>query len=169
MGMVRAGGGLGHLKHSSPALTGKVTSTLHLSSSTYPLHPKVKRSRYKAGDRVTLSPPAPNLPARPFSGPLDPGLTRRCRSAAERPPRCAAPSDAARSRLRAAPGLEAGCARAHARARLGPVPRAPAPPLPAANLHLLIHPADRKQSTSRIIKHPSEVIRVQANPMPQRS
>jgi len=132
MGMVRAGGGLGHLKHSSPALTGKVTSTLHLSSSTYPLHPKVKRSRYKAGDRVTLSPPAPNLPARPFSGPLDPGLTRRCRSAAERPPRCAAPSDAARSRLRAAPGLEAGCARARARARLGPVPRAPAPPRPAA-------------------------------------
>ena len=37
-----------------------------------------------------------------------------------------------RSRLRAAPGLEAGCARARARARLGPVPRAPAPPRPAA-------------------------------------
>ena len=37
------------------------------------------------------------------------------------------------------------------------------------NLHLLIHTADRKQSTSRITKHPSEVIRVQANPKPQRS
>lgn len=78
----------------------------------------MKRSRYKTGDGVTLPPPAPNLPAKPFSGPLGPGLTRRCRSAAERPPRCAAPSDAARSRPRAAPGLETGCARelAHGRA-----------------------------------------------------
>lgn len=83
-------GGLGHPRFSSPAPTGKVTSTLRLSSSTCPRHPKVKRRVYKAGDGVTPSRPAPNFPTKPFSGPLGPGLTRCCRSAAERPPRCAA-------------------------------------------------------------------------------
>lgn len=46
-------GGLGHPRFSSPAPTGKVTSTLRLSSSTCPRHPKVKRRVYKAGDGVT--------------------------------------------------------------------------------------------------------------------
>ena len=119
-------GGLGHPRFSSPAPTGKVTSTLRLSSSTCPQHPKVKRRGYKAGDGVTPSRPAPNFPTKPFSGPLGPGLTRCCRSAAERPPRYAAMHPtmrrgAGRERLR---GWRRG---ARACARLRPVPRAPAP------------------------------------------
>lgn len=39
---------------------------------------------------MTTSRPAPSLPGKPLSWPSGPGLTRRCRSVAERPQRCAA-------------------------------------------------------------------------------
>lgn len=39
---------------------------------------------------MTASRPAPSFPGNPFSWPSGPGLTRRCRSAAERPSPCSA-------------------------------------------------------------------------------
>lgn len=122
MGMVRAGGSLGHPKR-RPALTGRSPLDSTSPARACLCIQKVKRSRYKTGDGVTLPPPAPNLPAKPFSGPPGRDSPRRCRSAAERPPR-AAPSIAARSQPRAAPELETGCAPARARARLGNSSRA---------------------------------------------
>lgn len=90
MGMVgveRPGGTWGILP---PLQTGKDTSTLHLpSSSACPLLPKVKRSGCKAGKKVTPSRTAPIFPAKPFSEISGLGLTCCCRSAAERPRRCA--------------------------------------------------------------------------------
>lgn len=52
-----------------PNREGHLDST---SSSTCPLHPKVKRSRYKTGDGVISPPPAPNLPAKPLLCPPGP-------------------------------------------------------------------------------------------------
>lgn len=83
--------GWGHLQPSSPASNRKG----HLDSPPFqqlglPLHAKVKLRGHKAREWVTTSRPAPGFPGKPFSRFSGPGLTRRCRSVAERPPRCAA-------------------------------------------------------------------------------
>lgn len=135
MGMVgveRPGGTWGILP---PLQTGKGTSTLHLpSSSACPLLPKVKRSGCKAGKKVTPSRTAPIFPAKPFSEISGLGLTCCCRSAAERPRRCATLHPAMRRgagrKPQAANRLRTGGGE-RARAHLGSAPRAPAPPLPA--------------------------------------
>lgn len=116
-----------------PLQTGKVTSTLHSpSSSACPLYPKMKHKAGEGGGDP-LSSCAP-LPCKALLKLFLPGLTRCCRSAAERPRRCPALRCTRLCRtepIESSSGAGGG-ERARARARSRLAPRASAPPQPAA-------------------------------------